>query len=60
MTTLYEVRQDSLLSLGDGNTPAVPMARMGFPANISKWDMFALAGRVSMGPFSPLSAVFPI
>lgn len=46
MTTLYEVRQDSLLSLGDGNTPAVPMARMGFPASISKWDMFALSGRM--------------
>lgn len=46
MTTLFEVRQDSLLSLGDGNTPAVPLARMGFPANISKWDMFALAGRM--------------
>ena len=46
MTTLYEVRQDTLTTLGDGNTPPVPMARMGFPANISKWDMFALAGRM--------------
>jgi hypothetical protein len=46
MTTLFEVRQDTLTTLGDGNTPPVPMARMGFPANISKWDMFALAGRM--------------
>lgn len=46
MTTLYEVRQDSLLSLGDGNTPAVPMTRMGIPVQCSKWDLFALAGRM--------------
>lgn len=46
MTTLYEVRQDSLLSLGDGNTPPVPLSRMGFPAYITKWDMFALSGRM--------------
>lgn len=46
MTTLFETRQDTLTTLGDGNTPPVPMARMGFPAVIDKWDMFALAGRM--------------
>lgn len=46
MTTLYEVRQETLTTLGDGNTPPVPLARMGFPAQISKWDMFGLAGRM--------------
>jgi hypothetical protein len=44
--TLFEVRQNSLLTLGDGNTPAVPLARMGFPAVSTKWDMLALAGRM--------------
>lgn len=46
MTTLFEVRQDTLTTLGDGNTPPVPMARMGLPANLSKWDLFALSGRM--------------
>lgn len=46
MTTLFEVRQDTLTTLGDGNTPPVPMSRMGFPAFIDKWDMFALSGRM--------------
>jgi len=46
MATLFEVRQDSLLTLGDGNTPAVPLARMGLPATLSKWDLFALSGRM--------------
>jgi|WetSurMetagenome_2_1015567.scaffolds.fasta_scaffold166451_2 hypothetical protein len=46
MATLFETRQTSLLSLGDGNTPAVPLTRMGFPALMTKWDMFALAGRM--------------
>ena len=46
MTTLFEVRQDTLTSLGDGNTPPVPMARMGLPATLSKWDLFALGGRM--------------
>jgi hypothetical protein len=44
--TLFEVRQNSLLTLGDGNTPAVPLSRMGFPAVSTKWDMFALQGRM--------------
>lgn len=42
----YEVRQDGLTSLGDGQTPPAPMARMGLPAIMNKWDMFALAGRM--------------
>lgn len=46
MTTLFEVRQNSLASLTDGNTPPVPMARMGLPAVLGKWDFFALAGRM--------------
>jgi hypothetical protein len=46
MTTLYEVRQNNLLSLGDGNVPANPMLRMGIPAEASKWDLFALMGRM--------------
>jgi hypothetical protein len=46
MTTLFEVRQDSLTSLGDGNTPPVPLARMGLPAMLTKWDLFALGGRM--------------
>ncbi len=46
MATLFEVRQDSLTSLGDGNTPPVPLTRMGFPAVSSKWDLLALSGRM--------------
>jgi hypothetical protein len=46
MSTLYEVRQDSLLALGDGNTPANPMLRMGIPIKADKWDLFALMGRM--------------
>lgn len=46
MSTLFEVRQTSLLSLGDGNTPPNPLLRMGIPAVVSKWDLFALAGRM--------------
>jgi hypothetical protein len=46
MTTLYETRQTALLSLGDGNTPAVPLTRMGIPAASTKWDLFALMGRM--------------
>jgi hypothetical protein len=46
MGTLLEVRQDSLTSLGDGNTPPAPLARMGIPAVLSKWDLFALGGRM--------------
>ena len=46
MTTLFETRQTALLSLGDGNTPAVPLTRMGLPVECSKWDLFALMGRM--------------
>lgn len=46
MSTLFEVRQETLTTLGDGNTPPVPMARMGLPAVLSKWDLFALSGRM--------------
>lgn len=46
MTALFEVRQETLTTLGDGNTPPVPMARMGLPAMLSKWDLFALGGRM--------------
>jgi hypothetical protein len=46
MATLFEVRQETLTALGDGNTPAVPLARMGLPAVLTKWDLFALAGRM--------------
>lgn len=46
MATLYEVRQNDLLELGDGNVPPIPQVRMGFPVEASKWDMFALMGRM--------------
>ncbi len=46
MTTLFEVRQDTLTSLGDGNTPPVPMTRMGIPVQSDKWDLLALSGRM--------------
>jgi hypothetical protein len=44
MTTLLEVRQDSLLSLGDGNTPPQALLRMGVMPVATKWDLFALGG----------------
>jgi hypothetical protein len=46
MTTLLEVRQDSLTSLGDGNTPPQALLRMGIAPVASKWDLFALQGRM--------------
>lgn len=46
MTTLLEVRQDSLLSLGDGNTPPQALLRMGIMPVASKWDLLALQGRM--------------
>jgi len=45
MTTLFEVR-NTLTSLGDGNTPPVPLTRMGHPVGVTKWDHFALMGRM--------------
>ncbi len=44
MTTLLEVRQDSLLSLSDGNTPPQALLRMGIMPVATKWDLFALGG----------------
>ena len=46
MTALIEIRQDSLTSLGDGNTPPAAMLRMGLLAQASKWDLLALQGRM--------------
>ena len=42
----FEVRQNSLTTLGDGATPPIPMVRMGLPVLLNKWDYFALAGRM--------------
>jgi len=41
-----EVFQDSLRALTDGNTPPFPMLRMGVPVGASKWDLFALQGKM--------------
>lgn len=46
MSTLLEVRQQTLTSLGDGNVPPAPMLRMGIPIMATKWDQFALMGRM--------------
>ena len=40
------VRQDGLLSLGDGNEIDWPALRMGHPYFATKWDALALAGRM--------------
>jgi hypothetical protein len=44
MTTLLEVRQNSLLSVGEGNTPPQALLRMGIMPVATKWDLFALGG----------------
>ena len=46
MSELLEVRQDSLLSLGDGNTPAQALLRMGIMPVATVWDLLALQGRM--------------
>jgi hypothetical protein len=46
MTTLLEVRQDSLTSLSDGNTPPAALLRMGVLPVANKWDLLALQGRM--------------
>lgn len=46
MTTLLEVRQDSLLSLSDGNTPPAALLRMGILPVATKWDLLALQGKM--------------
>jgi hypothetical protein len=46
MTAIFEVRQNGFPSYGDGQHPAMPLARMGLPAVLDKWDLFALSGRM--------------
>ena len=46
MTTIYETRQDNLLSLTDGNQPAHALLRSGIMPLATKWDLFALQGRM--------------
>jgi hypothetical protein len=46
MTTLLETRQDSLLSLSDGNTPPQALLRMGIAAVADKWDLLALGAKM--------------
>jgi hypothetical protein len=48
MTTVLtgEVRQSALLALGEGTLPTIPMLKMGVPIGATKWDLFALAGRM--------------
>lgn len=41
-----EVFQDALRALGDGNVAPFPQLRMGVPPVASKWDLFALQGRM--------------
>lgn len=43
---LLEVRQDSLLSYGDGNVPPQALLRMGLMPLATKWDLLALQGRM--------------
>lgn len=44
--TFAEIRQESLLTLGDGEEAAIPLVRMGLPALLNKWDLFALGGKM--------------
>ncbi len=46
MSTVFEVRQDSLTCLGDGNKPPAALLRMGVLPAATKWDLFALQGRM--------------
>jgi hypothetical protein len=41
-----EVFQDALRGLSDGNVAPFPQLRMGVPVGASKWDLFALQGRM--------------
>lgn len=43
---LWEVRQNTLTTLGDGSVPMAPLSRMGIPAYLNKWDLFALGGKM--------------
>jgi len=44
MVSLFEVRQDSLTSLGDGVVVPQALLRMGIAPVANKWDLLALAG----------------
>ena len=46
MNDLLETRQDSLLSYGDGKAPPAAVLRMGIMPQATKWDLFALQGRM--------------
>lgn len=44
--TYLQVQQDSLSAMADGTIARVPALRMGAPIGATKWDWFALAGRM--------------
>ncbi|MDQ1307670.1 MAG: hypothetical protein QG671_3503 [Actinomycetota bacterium] len=44
--SLFEVRTEVLLAAGEGTPPAGAMSKFGVPAVMSKWDLFALGGRM--------------
>jgi hypothetical protein len=44
--TFVQVAQDSLGALADGSIVRIPALKMGVPAGASKWDLFALGGRM--------------
>lgn len=41
-----EVRQATLLAQGEGTLPTIPSLKMGVPIGATKWDLFALQGRM--------------
>ena len=43
---IYEVRQETFLAGGEGSIARLPLTKMGLPSSVSKWDHFALAGRM--------------
>lgn len=46
MSDLYQVRQDSYLTAGEGSAPAIALSRMGLQPVLNKWDHLALGGRM--------------
>ncbi len=46
MVELFEIRQDSLTALADGNALPASMLRMGLLSLGNKWDLLALQGRM--------------
>lgn len=42
----YEVRQSVLAALADSSVVKAPLLKMGVPVGASKWDLFALQGRM--------------